>query len=336
MKRFIVKLISFILTFIILLAIGIYIGVESLNNSSYFKISDKTNYIVLGHSHPACAYNDSLITNLSNFGKAGEAYYYTYLKAKKIIPNNKQIKVVFIEFENAQIEKVMDSWTWDKEHLNNSFVRYFPLMTYSDFSFLFGKNPDGILYCPPKTIVDELGFNILSKFILKQNVESNSRFGGYSYLVRDKTDSLLKNMPVNNIKTLAKTKHEISETNIKYLTKIIECCVSSNVKVFLIRSPVHAKYPTLSNEKKFKELLATNFPKIEFLDFKDFPLKNYEFGDLGHLNYKGAKVYSVFFNNLLKMNLLNKNNKQSFIDNEILTFSNSTHLKESTFVQLQK
>ncbi len=326
MKQFSLKLLSFLTIFIILVSIGIFIGYMSINNSHFLKLSDKKNIIVLGHSHPECAFNDSLIPNLSNFGKSGEAYFYTYLKVKNIIPNNKQIKIVLIEFENSQIDKVMDSWTWGNEHIYNSFARYYPFMEYSDFKFLWQKNSNAILECPPKSFIKELGYNFLSASILRKSIKSNTRFGGYLYLVRDKTDSLINSMTVNNLNPTAKTKIEFSETNIIYLSKIIEFCTLNSVKVYLIRSPLHQKYTGYSNETKFKEILSSNFSKIEFLDFKDFPLENYEFGDLGHLNHKGARVFSIFFNNLLDLNLLNENNKQDFINNEISKLSYSEPL----------
>jgi hypothetical protein len=329
MKQFSLKLLSFLTIFIIFVSIGIFISYTSINSSHFLKLSDKKNIIVLGHSHPECAFNDSLIPTVSNFGASGEAYFYTYLKGKKIIHNNKQIKVVLIEFENTQIDKVMDSWTWDNEHIYNSFARYYPFMEYSDFKFLWEKNSNAILECPPKSFIKELGKNFLSAFILRKSIISNNRFGGYLYLDRDKTDSLINDKPVNNLNSRYKTKPELSEANINYLSKIIEFCEINNVKVFLIRSPIHHKYPGYVNETKFKELRDTRFSKIEFLDFKDFPLENYEFGDLGHLNHIGARVFSIFFNNLLDKNLLNKNNKQDFINNEIYKLSFSKHLNNA-------
>jgi hypothetical protein len=56
---------------------------------------------------------------------------------------------------------------------------------------------------------------------------------------------------------------------------------------------------------------------LEYLDFLKFPLKNAQFADPEHLNHKGAKVFSQWFNQLLKKGLLEKNNKQDFINEEI-------------------
>jgi len=296
---------------------GIFVGYKSINNPLYFKLSDKTNIIVLGHSHPECAFNDTLIPNLSNFGMSGESYFYTYLKAKKIIPNNNQIKTVLIEFENSQIDKIMDSWTWDNEHIINNFPKYFPLLDYKDFCFLWKKNYKAILDCPPKSLMNESGFNLLTKFIPHKGIMYNNRFGGYRYLIRDKTDSLIKCISKTNTN---KTKQEFSDSNIEYLSKIIQLCKINNVAVFLIRSPFHKKYDYYFNELKFQDIRKSNFSNVEFLDFKDFPLHNNQFGDLGHLNFKGSRVFSIFFDNLLDSGLLNRANKQDFINNQVSQF----------------
>ena len=80
---------------------------------------------------------------------------------------------------------------------------------------------------------------------------------------------------------------------------------------------MHPKYDGRDNEKIFQSILKSNFSGIEFLDFKDFPLSNSEYGDLEHLNYRGANKFSPFFDRLLKGGLLEKSDKQGFINSEM-------------------
>jgi hypothetical protein len=51
-----------------------------------------------------------------------------------------------------------------------------------------------------------------------------------------------------------------------------------------------------------------------FLDFADFPILNSEFGDLEHLNYRGAAKFSIWFNKLIESGLLQEPNKQLLIN----------------------
>ena len=321
MKLFIVRSIYFILIFIISIFLLTFIGNKLLDKNQYYKLSDSTKSVILGHSHPECAFNDSLIKNITNLSNSGESYYYTYLKIKKIILNNKQIKNIFIEFTNNEIEQKIDSNTWSNRILQVRLPTYFPLMDLDEIEFLWSKNKKGCLNYFPKSILKNIGRNFTYLIFFKKGFKNEDRFGGYLYLEGSKTDSLI-NLPINNLESSANLK--ISETNIAYLSKIINLCKLNGVKAFLIRSPLHSRY-NFNNEIEFKKIKDSKFANIEFLDFKNFPLKNSEFRDLEHLNYKGARLFSIFFNNLLNSGLLVKTNKQKFINNEIEKLISNKH-----------
>ena len=92
--------------------------------------------------------------------------------------------------------------------------------------------------------------------------------------------------------------------------------------VYLVRSPLHPKYEGLGNETLFRRLLNTEFRNAEFLDLKDYPLPDSDYGDLEHVNYRGAKKYSLFFNKLIKQGLLEKTDKQKFINEQMVLEKN--------------
>ena len=56
---------------------------------------------------------------------------------------------------------------------------------------------------------------------------------------------------------------------------------------------------------------------LDYLDFSKFKLENKDFGDLDHLNYKGAKIFSVWFSSILEKGLIEAKEKETFIENEI-------------------
>jgi hypothetical protein len=324
MKQFNLKLLLFISIFILIfistLMITISIGNKFIYNYHYFRLNNNIKFVVLGHSHPAYAYNDTLINNFSNCANLGEPYFFTYLKTRKIIENNNQIKTVFIEFTNNVITKIMDTlYTWNNNKLNGDLPKYFPFMDFADFFVLCINNPKGVFENLPITLTKNIEKIFLVSSGIKINLKIDRRYGGYFYYEADKTDSLI-NLQKNNLKVVDNL--EMAKTNIAYLSKLIEFCNLNHVKVFLIRSPLHPKYIGFSNELKFREILNSKFTNLEFLDFKDFPLQNHEFGDLSHLNYKGARTFSVFFNKLLNAGLLNKGNKQEYINNEIAKNTN--------------
>ena len=89
-------------------------------------------------------------------------------------------------------------------------------------------------------------------------------------------------------------KHSI--TNVEYLLKLVKVCKDRNVKVVFVRSPVHDKYPGRLNEVTFRYLQKKHFSEIPFLDYQDMHFEDNEYADAHHLNYTGARRFSVFFN----------------------------------------
>ena len=177
----------------------------------------------------------------------------------------------------------------------------------------WSNNHKGLLNAHFKSL-----FGGLYHVVTNKNVLNNNFIGGYKFLDHELNDSLIhKDLNDPNRKNF---QHEmkISNSNLHNLDRILALCKSKKVKVYLIRCPLHPDWKYLYNEKDYQSLLKTRYSQIEYLDFKDFPIRNSEYADLEHLNYKGANDFSSFFNTLLKQNLLEMPNKQALIDNEIM------------------
>lgn len=274
-----------------------------------FEMKKKSIRVVFGHSHPECAFNDTLISNFSNYAASGEAYFYTYLKAKNIIQQNAQIETVFIEFSNDQIGSFTDNWIWTDKYLSKRFDEYAPFMSFKEHRLLFSNNPSGFI----KFIITASKKNV--KKIANNRMHFNDELGGYRFLEANTSDAIRVNL-------LKPEKDEIingqlSETNMSYLKKLINYCTVNSKAVYLIRTPVHESSVELQNETQFKKVLLEQFNNVEFLDFLEYPLKNSDFYDSGHLNSKGAKTFSTWFNSLLENGILNKEKKQEYIDQQI-------------------
>jgi hypothetical protein len=313
MRKFIKNTFLFIVLISALVVLATVLVHTIIGAKANFKIKSAAQNIILGHSHPECAFNDSLIFNFSNCAKSGEAYFYTYFKAQKIIEQNKNIKNVFIEFTNNNIDTLTNGWIWGNHFISNNYPAYAPFMNGTDNYLLFKNNFSGYL--------NALSLSLRNNFttIIKKDFSYNKYMCQYLYSKRSITDSLLILQ-----KTEAKTSFnatEISKVNIQYLEKIIQYCKNKGVKVYLIRSPLHKSYRGYCNEKRFKEILHSHFSEIEFLDFSRFPLSNSEFGDLEHLNFFGVRKFSIWFNQIFKQGLLNQTDKQAFIDLKIKDYS---------------
>lgn len=295
-----------------------------INKRADFSFEKKPKYLVLGHSHPETAFNDSLISDLSNMAQSGESYFYTFQKAKEIFKQNNSIETVFIEFTNNQINDEMDNWIWGDKYMSNRYPIYSSFMSLHDKRILMDHNLEGFY--------NAFSISSKNKFsrIIMDDLNFLEEIGGYHYLIGNKTDSLLlkrKDIDESHKPKINSIRQpEISEFNLLYLTKIINLCDKLNIRVILIRSPQHEKYSGFINEKVFQDILKNNFKHIEFLDFSKFLVSNVEFGDFEHLNYKGARKFSIWFDDLIQKGLLKNPINQQKIDKEIENFIKKNNL----------
>ena len=145
MKKFLLRVLLFVML-TVSFTFGLIVTLNYFAQSDdFYKIDPDIKYIVVGDSHPECAFNDSLIDNLMNFGQSGESYFYTYLKTKKILENNPSIQTVFVEFNNGQVIKNIDPCIWDDKHVNSKFPKYVYALDLEDYAVLGKNNFSGLL-----------------------------------------------------------------------------------------------------------------------------------------------------------------------------------------------
>lgn len=305
MKKFLRKISVF--TGGLFLIILIVFGVNRY--FSDFRINSENTILILGHSHSECAYNDSLISGVANYSDSGETYFYNYIKIRQLIKQNPQINKVLIEFTNNQIKEYMDGRTWEDKYIAHRFPKYGAFMNKEEMNLLLTKNP--------AYFKENLSACFKSNFmmILKNRLNYTTEIGGYKYLERKLTETEQE----EDI-TEESDSEILAVYNLRYLDKIIAFCKQNNVEAILIRSPLHKDY-NFDNEAVFQNMLKTKYHQLDFLDFSEFPLSDDEFGDILHLNHKGAKKYSLWFDGLLKKELFQKTHKQKFIDKEIETLN---------------
>ncbi|MDT0646677.1 hypothetical protein RM545_08240 [Zunongwangia sp. F260] len=311
MKKFLLNLFFLVTALVILFLLFEYSTSTLIGDRLQVKKEGKDiKYFVVGHSHSEIAYNDTIIKELKNISYAGESYLSSYYKAKILLKNNPHIDTIFVELSNNYLDKHMDEWIWGSDFLLMGYLDLSSTVSAEDKWWLFKKNPSGFLAAS----------SLAGKVRLKRIRSAYYDFdyaGGFRYLKRDKTDSLLKAIVRNAPDTIfAGTAEKFSTQNLRFLKKLVEFCEDNEIKIYLIRSPLHSFYREHLNEKLYYRVLETDLKGVEFLDFSRFPLSNTEFGDLSHLNYKGTRKYSIWLDSLLQSGFLDKKNKQEIIDKE--------------------
>lgn len=298
-----------ICSLLILIIIGLQMLInQQIREKSVFRIETAPRYVVIGHSISECAYNDSIIEGLVNLSQSGDSYLYLLYKLKLFLDQNPSIEVVFIEFSNNQIGKSMDERIWGERYLGYKFTKYAPFMSFSDKSLIFMKNPCGFLDNSSIT------FKLNMDRLLYCDLNYSETLGGYLQLSYNKVDSLLKK---NSEKKVTPVDLGISEKNLEYLSNIIQLCRARNIRPILVRSPLHRAHAGFKTENLYQQIRREKFSDIEFIDFAHFPIKDEDFADFEHLNYRGAAVFSIFFNDLLNEGLLQKEHIHEIVHDDI-------------------
>ena len=165
MKKFCKEISVFLFIIATIVVVDVFLQKTLLFKDNNVKLSKNYSVLILGHSHPANAYDTHFIKNTINIGTAGEAYMYTYFKAKKVIDNNPQIKKIFVEFTNNQIDKGMDNWIWDDIHLQYRIKDCGLLLDNEAIQLLYEKNPTGFINAFSKSLFDNLRPLFISKIL---------------------------------------------------------------------------------------------------------------------------------------------------------------------------
>ena len=287
MKKFIKRLLLFLTIIIGLVLIDVCLQKTLLFRDEDMILAKNIQTLILGHSHTANSCNTKYIKNSINLASPGEAYIYTYFKAKEVIETNPQIKKVYVEFTNNQIHKHMDNWIWDDTHLQYNFISYGVLMDYDALSLLYKKNPSGFVTAFSKGLFN----NLLKMVPSKKSKIQYGAMGGFKT-----TNKIFIKTNITNNKKKSNINYDISENNIYYLKQIVKYCKQRGIEIILVRSPMHKTYDVSFSEYKYNKILSQNFKNIEFIDNKNFPIPDNGFQDQEHLNSIGAKIYSEYFN----------------------------------------
>ena len=276
-----------------------------------FTLNKTDTQILIGHSHPECAFDDSLIPEFRNLAESGESPFYSYQKLKWILAQNPQIDTVLIEFSNNMISKRKDRWIWGPEKMDHFLPIYAPFMTGRDFVLLAKHNPDGFF----RSLLISTRTNIQN--LLLGRTDYTDSIGGYFALEIEKVQELVRELERKPKGEIDTKNYPLSQTSLEYVLKMVVLCQQYDLKVFLVRSPQHVLFDERVNEALFTQIRNKSFGNIPFIDFNNFPLADDEFGDLGHLNTRGAKKFSLWFRGLIQKDLLVKEDVHGLIQSEI-------------------
>ena len=172
-----------------------------------------------------------------------------------LINNNKNIKTVFIEFTNNQIDTAMSEWIWGDKYLPFKFQVLGSYIDPAESDLFLHKNPRGLI----NGYIKLLRQNI--KIISTANYAYTYERGDFRYLVDEKIEAAIK---IQNENIRDTNRKSISVYNLSYLEKIISFCNAKGIKVYLIRSPLHKKYIGPAMKRFSKTCLVHDLNRLNF------------------------------------------------------------------------
>ncbi len=295
MNRFLKK----ILLFFMVLS-GLFLGsylllVKHVSKGKHFAIPKDVHSLIMGHSHSACTFNDSLIDGFYNLSQTCEGYPYTYFKTKKLIENNAQIKNVFVEYTNNQVAP-WSSIRIHGDYIETNIPRLLPTMEkrYALKMFYKSRNMQNISNAITNSYKNYAEFALSGK---ENYVEEYWHTHiTPKHIFDDDTTSKKIDFKGDFIDV-----YSVENENLTYLVKLKNYCKEKGINFYLIRSPLpsHVKE---KNEFTFLEIKNSYFKDTPFLDFRNSPIDINLFADHKHLNVAGSNYFSKIFNEHIAKN----------------------------------
>lgn len=278
MRVFICKLCKLLILLFSLLLI--FWGVIIHNRAEICKID--ANILFLGNSRVQYGIDDRLIPRAFNAGLNADNYVFSYLKLKLLKKYNPQIDTLYLGYDAPSVYNYFEKTTNDKFH-----PYFWDILDKDDWLFFIENDSDiftsplhwlKILY-PLRSYISEVSFQ-------------NLGLGGFSELYRDKLREDIELMKGNK-KNGVKVQPNLLQK--KYLDKIVSFCHRENIELYFINMPSYTKD---TNEDLWNNKLL-NYENIRYYDFECIELPDSCYGDITHLNYRGAKVFTSFMINKL-------------------------------------
>ena len=256
-----------------------------------YKIPNDKNILIIGDSHTECSIDDSIFSRSVNISQSGTPYYYSYIKLKKFMSENKSIDTVLLSIHPGVIGKSIDSvWVYNSNNITWKVSSVFNLIHKTDFEpFLFNIDFYLAFLKIPINNIQTLSQLLLSK----QFNYKSTNIGAYNKNLNNNLKENLKK--INNRKMDDGEIINPSLIQREYIERIIRFCNDRNTTIILISTPVYNPNRFYNPNIVINYLKDINL-KIKLSDYSRLPLDDSCFADISHLNYKGAQMFSSYLN----------------------------------------
>ncbi len=274
-----IKLIKnfFVFLVVILLVILCFYIFHKIKINSTLNVIRKNSYLIMGDSQMQRLSENNFSAKTFNFSSTAEPYYITYNKLKKILNSehiNLELILIGVSTHNFSpiYEKMFDFSSIEGLSFLNNHTYYLNLWDdFIPFSCFIKKDfYQGLIMGPLQNKIVKSSKSYPSKEVIKKSLKM--------HYFREETNSKI------NIQQ-------------KYLQKIVDLCMSNQIKLLFITMPVHEYYKA-NIPLEYKEELRHVLESFEIVNFNFMNLHTPDslFSDGHHLNINGATHYSRLIN----------------------------------------
>ena len=295
-------------------------------NEFYALPKDNLDIVFLGSSHSYCTFDPEIIdsklgTSSYQLGMPLQHLDSTYYTMREVLNyQHPQLAVVEVywdmlddEFELTQagyLFQVMKNKDLEKEYINE----VFPLaekVKYLNSSMRYQADYFAYRTSELKKSI-ESRFGVTMPATQRQEGTEEYRSKGYTYcdynMLPDEFDK------TNQFKGLDGAQWQPDETQVKYLTKLVELCRDNNVDVIFVTAPIanvsmdYIKNYNLIHDKVQEIANTLNVPYLDYnyINGENNLLTNDNFRDDAHLNHSGVEIVDNNFAHWLALNYFNK------------------------------
>jgi len=242
--------------------------------------------LVLGNSRVQYGFDDSLVPGSWNSAVNADNYNVIYWRLKMLHERNPQLQRVLLICDQTQVFNYFKSIP-DKIH-----PYYWDVMDLKDWCGLIAHDSD-ILLNPLHFL--KLLFPLRS--IVSPVEYSDLGIGGYTRLDRNK---LYEDTALIEFEPSQKSLPKVHEYNVSYLRKIHDYCHEYNLQLIFFNMPSYPTKAIIEGNHHLHKFVDEYFPDVPFLDYELLQLPDSCYGDVSHLNYRGAGVISKIIAEELK------------------------------------
>ena len=292
MSKFIVKIIIFSFVIVILLFVPL-LCMRYYTSSIKIILPTEKNILIVGNSHSECAINDLIFMRSINFSQSGRSIPFSYSVMKRILKDNNHIDTVLLSVSSSTFSRYANNYDFKNERKFRSVLS--KVVFFADTPELISLSNFKGFY--EGLFIDPFKLNALPH--LSEILKGSYGFylGEFLHLERNKLDEDLKYNRWPEVVDIDTTLIEY-----KYLIKFKEFTDENKITLILINTPKYQVEKT-HDMPKFEELREKYLSDFNYVDFSNFRLPDYCYGDVTHLNFKGAEIFSRYLEeNGLKYN----------------------------------